>query len=118
MRQRGDGYRTTRVSDGQGGWLTGREQYAVQVRCQLSLGGRSEGVDGQRERAEVTGRLFVPLDVDVRRDDWWIVDGRTVRVDSVEPPGGASFAGAGGQQRCIVTEIQHGASTLVETEGS
>lgn len=118
MRQRGDGYRTTRESDGQGGWLLARRKYASQVRCQLSLGGRSEGVDGERERAEVTGRLFLPLNVDVRRDDWWVVAGRTVRIDSVEPPGGPSFSGAGGQQRCMVTEVQPGASEIVETEGS
>lgn len=118
----GTGRRPESVHDGQGGWRETDEAtwpiVADGVACKYDPGSNGEQVVAQQERGELTGRLFVLLDVDIARGDVWTINGfaetfgeiyddRRLRVEAVTQPGGRSISGlAGGQKVATVLELQ------------
>lgn len=119
MQRTGTVKRETKASDGQGGWRTVEPlEVAAGVRCAYSSSSRIEEVVGGQQRNAETANLYVPNATDIARGDLFTVDEVlirgvrfpevTLRVLAVEHPSAAGHV-AGGQIRCPVEEIQHGA---------
>lgn len=101
--------RADRTSDGQGGWMPNLVAHATGTPCKYDPQSHIDEVVGDQERERLEGRLFVPLGTDILRHDIVTLDdGRTLKVLAVEPPGGRSVAGAGGQVRVAVEDLQGG----------
>src|SRR5690606_6696123 len=107
MPSTGTGYRPTSTFDGQGGWTEAAEGDWAAVagpgaRCKYDPGSVSEPVVADQQRGELAGRLFVLEATDIQRGDLWILDdGRRLKIEQVQRPGGRGHV-AGGQKVATV----------------
>ena len=77
--------RSTRISDGQGGWLLGYVEIG-EIRGRLRPLGSSERVVADQQQAAISHVLYCSADSDIERGDLVSGAGKTVQVIAVREP--------------------------------